>query len=154
MTLRLLTTLALFTAVVGSATVITTPPAFARSGSCGSAMSTKNTHGMDMHDSKNAMGANCPVAAGAREIAVNAGDLTFDPSDITIAAGENVAIVLTSSDIAHDFYVKGLGHIVHAKADKTARGGFRIKKPGTYAFWCTIKGHKEAGMKGTITVTA
>jgi uncharacterized cupredoxin-like copper-binding protein len=26
-------------------------------------------------------------------------------------------------------------------------------KPGEYEFYCTIPGHKEAGMKGTITVS-
>ena len=46
-----------------------------------------------------------------------------------------------------------VGHVVHAKAGKTAMGGLRIDEPGTYRFWCTEKGHKKAGMTGTITVT-
>jgi uncharacterized cupredoxin-like copper-binding protein len=64
-----------------------------------------------------------------------------------------VTIALTASDVAHDVYVKRIGHVVHAKAGKTAKGGLRIKKAGTYKFWCTIQGHRQAGMAGTITVT-
>jgi len=31
---------------------------------------------------------------------------------------------------------------------------FTPSKPGTYAFYCTVAGHKEAGMVGTLTVIA
>lgn len=100
------------------------------------------------------MVANRPVVAGAREIPVEAGALSFTPKRIQLTAGEDVTIVLTSIDIAHDFYVDGIGHVVHAPARKTAKGGLMIEKPGTYKFWCTVKGHKAGGMVGTITVTA
>jgi uncharacterized cupredoxin-like copper-binding protein len=94
-----------------------------------------------------------PVVPGAREVPVTADALSFSPKRIEIAAKEDVTIVLTSNDLAHDFYVKGIGHITHAGAGKTSRGGLMIEEPGTYQFWCTVKGHKEGGMTGTITVT-
>lgn len=97
---------------------------------------------------------NRPVAAGAREIPVNANRLTFTPKTIQLRAGESAAIVLTSKDLEHDFYVKGVGHVVSAAAGETARGGLTIEKPGTYAFWCTVSGHRAGGMEGTITVVA
>ena len=129
-----------------------------------SASSSKNGHdSMDMgHDDmnmgntksgKSAKEHNCPTVAGAREIDVTGDAYTFTPSAITVAAGEDVTIALNADDIAHDFYVKGVGHIVHAKAGKTAIGGLRIEKTGTYTFWCAVPGHKKSGMKGTITVT-
>jgi uncharacterized cupredoxin-like copper-binding protein len=101
----------------------------------------------------NSMGGNCPTVEGAREIAVVGDAFTFTPTEITIASGEDVTIALTADDIAPDFYGKGVGHIVHAKTGKTAMGGLRIDEPGTYKFWCTVAGHKKAGMTGTITVT-
>ena len=94
------------------------------------------------------------VVPGAREIAVTADALTFTPKVLQLRAGEDVTIMLTSEDIAHDLYVKGVGHIVHAAKGETAKGGLRIDRPGTYQFWCTVRGHKEGGMRGVLTVTA
>jgi plastocyanin len=89
---------------------------------------------------------------GAREIAVRAKSFAFTPDEITVAAGEDVTIALRSTDILHDFVVQKAGHIVAAKGKKTKRGGLRIDEPGTYKFWCSVAGHRRAGMEGTIVV--
>jgi plastocyanin len=117
-------------------------------------------HGMDMDDDDGGHGnggsgdghRNAPTQAGAREIEVTGGRFRFKPDEITVAAGEDVTIVLSSTDLFHDFFVKSEGHIVGAKAKKTKKGGLTIDEPGTYKFWCTIEGHRAAGMKGTIVV--
>jgi plastocyanin len=110
---------------------------------------------MDMSSSNKCSGEmNRKVVPGARTIAVTADDFAFSPDTITMQAGEDVTIVLTAEDVQHDFSVMGVGHVVHAKKGKTAQGGLRITKPGTYKFWCTVRGHKRAGMTGTITVTS
>jgi len=84
---------------------------------------------------------------------VTGNDFKFDPAQLTIAAGETATIKLTASDSAHDLFVQTIGHVVHAKGGKSASASIRIKKAGTYKFWCTILGHKKQGMTGTITVT-
>lgn len=104
------------------------------------------------HHSENV--ENRPVVPGAPEIAVDAGALSFTPQRLVLQAGQNVTIVLKSIDIAHDLYVDRVGHIVHAAARKTEKGGLIIDQPGTYKFWCTVEDHKNDGMVGTITVTA
>jgi uncharacterized cupredoxin-like copper-binding protein len=42
-------------------------------------------------------------------------------------------------------------------ATPTFSGGSRTLtlnlKPGTYTFYCTVPGHRAAGMEGTLTVT-
>ena len=96
--------------------------------------------------------ATSPTVPGAREIQVGAKSFAFTPKEITVAAGEDVTIALRSSDILHDFVVKDHGHIVAAKVKKTKRGGLRIDEPGTYRYWCSVKGHRAEGMKGTIVV--
>ena len=108
-------------------------------------------HGMSGHHTAGKH-ENAPVQAGAREIAVDATLPRFVPKRITIAASEDVTIALTSEDVFHDFVVRGKGHIVGAKAGKTRSGGLRIDEPGTYKFWCSVTGHRAAGMKGTIVV--
>lgn len=106
-------------------------------------------HDMDMDGHG---GGNAPTSPGAREIKVTANRFRFKPNQITVAAGEDVTIVLSSTDLFHDFIVKSEGHIVGAKAKKTKKGGLRIDEPGTYKFWCSVEGHRAAGMKGTIVV--
>lgn len=151
-----LITCALTTLALGSATAGALTSAAAATGkTCGTSKAAKSSDGMnmDMDHSSNVMEENCPVVAGAPEIKVTGDDFAFAPATIDLTAGETVMITLKATDVAHDFYVKGIGHVVHAKAGKTARGSFRITKAGTYKFWCTILGHKKQGMVGTITVT-
>jgi uncharacterized cupredoxin-like copper-binding protein len=41
---------------------------------------------------------------------------------------------------------------VAAGPGQSATLDFTPSKPGTYEFWCTVPGHKEAGMRGTLVV--
>src|SRR3546814_9578574 len=66
---------------------------------------------------------NSPVADGARQIEVTATDFAFDPGDITVEAGEDLAIVLTSEDLLHDFTIDELDAHVAADRGETAEGG-------------------------------
>jgi plastocyanin len=95
-----------------------------------------------------------PVAEGAREITVTADDLAFEPDEITVRAGEDIAIVLTSVDILHDFTIDELDAHVAADRGETATGGLRAEEPGRYTFYCAVAGHREAGMEGTLEVKA
>lgn len=92
------------------------------------------------------------VADGARRIAVSAGELAFDPAEIRVSAGEDIAIALTSDDMVHDFTIDELGAHVPADAGETSDGGFRAPEPGRYPFYCSVAGHREAGMEGVLVV--
>lgn len=92
------------------------------------------------------------VVEGAREIEVSASSFAFDPDEIEVAAGEDVAIVLTSTDILHDFTIDQLDAHVAADAGETATGGLRADEAGRYTFYCAVAGHREAGMEGTLVV--
>jgi plastocyanin len=95
--------------------------------------------------------ANAPVERGARSIDVDARSFEFDPSEIEVDAGEDVAVVLHSEDQTHDFVIEGKGHVVETEGGKTATGGFTLAKAGKYTFYCSLPGHRAAGMEGTIT---
>lgn len=96
---------------------------------------------------------NSPVVEGAREIEVTAKDLRFSPDAIEVAAGEDVTIVFTAADVEHDFTLEEADFHVGAEAGQTAKGGLRVDEPGTYTFVCSVPGHEQAGMRGTLTVT-
>jgi plastocyanin len=108
-------------------------------------------HG-DMDDNEMDHGANTPVAPDARPIEVSGSSYAFDPGELTVRAGEDVAMVLTATDIEHDFTVDELDAHVSAEAGETAEGGLRADKAGTYTYYCSVEGHREAGMEGTLTV--
>ncbi|MBA2386153.1 MAG: cupredoxin domain-containing protein [Acidimicrobiia bacterium] len=95
-----------------------------------------------------------PVAADARRVEVTARSFGFGPDEITVNAGEDIAVELTSEDTLHDFVIDDLDAHVAAEADKTAVGGFRADEPGRYAFYCSVAGHREAGMEGVVVVEA
>jgi plastocyanin len=98
-------------------------------------------------------GGNAAVEPGAHEIRVSARSYAFAPETLDVQAGEDIAVVLHSRDQTHDFAIEGKGVIVTVDGGKTAKGGFRLAKPGTYTFYCSISGHRAAGMEGTITAT-
>lgn len=93
-----------------------------------------------------------PPVDGARTIAVTADDFGFDPDEITVGAGEDVAIALTSVDIVHDLTVDELGYQVVARRGDTEELGLRADEPGTYTYYCSIPGHRSAGMEGSLIV--
>ncbi len=93
-----------------------------------------------------------PPAPGARHIRVAARSFAFDPGEITVKAGEDIAIVLTSKDSVHDFTVDEFDGHVAAEAGKTSTGGFRADKPGRYTYYCSVPGHRDAGMDGILVV--
>ena len=94
------------------------------------------------------------MVEGARRVAVGASSLAFDPVEITVAAGEDIAIVLTSDDLLHDFTIDDIDVHVAADRGETVEGGLRADKPVKYTYYCTVAGHREAGMEGTLVVEA
>ena len=93
-----------------------------------------------------------PVAEGARRITVDATSFAFDPDEITVGAGEDVAIVLHADDVLHDFTIDDVDMHVAAEGGETAEGGLRVDEPGEYIYSCSVAGHREAGMEGTLVV--
>lgn len=118
---------------------------------CGS--SSDGGHGSSMGSEMSSSERNAPVVPDAPEISVSGKAYSFTPKRIELAAGTDVTIALSSTDLPHDLTVVGVGHVVHAQAGKTARGGLKVMKPGTYTVYCSVKGHRAAGMTGTIVVS-
>lgn len=90
---------------------------------------------------------------GARRVTMTADDLRFSPSRLTLTAGEAVNIVVRNIDEGvHDFTIPALGVHVTVQPGQDATVGLRPSRAGTYRFLCTVPGHSEAGMRGTIVV--
>jgi plastocyanin len=90
--------------------------------------------------------------ADARELTVEARNFEFDPDELKFAAQEEIALELVSEQGPHDFAVDGLG-LVNDVADGESRvQRLRIDQPGSYTFFCTLPGHRDGGMEGTLVV--
>lgn len=94
--------------------------------------------------------------AASQMVSIQASDsLKFDPSTLTVKAGQPVQLTLSNTgQMQHDWSLdQGAAQPVKivANAGQSATGTFTIDRPGTYTFICSVPGHAAAGMKGTIT---
>jgi uncharacterized cupredoxin-like copper-binding protein len=83
--------------------------------------------------------------------------LDFEPTSFTVPAGQEVTVELTSeAGVEHDFVVEDVDgadlDVVHADPGETATGTFTIDDAGSYTFFCSVPGHREAGMEGSLEV--
>lgn len=99
-----------------------------------------------------AASAACP-AEGESEYVVNAVDIAYDPTELTIPAGTDVTVTIVNQGaLRHDFVIDEL-EVNSGLLDGGASTTVTINAPaGTYEYYCTEPGHKQAGMVGTLTV--
>jgi uncharacterized cupredoxin-like copper-binding protein len=97
-----------------------------------------------------------PAASGpgATAITVTAGDLFFDPKELNGAANTDVVITITNNGaLAHDFSIADL-NITSQMLNPGESTTVTVNAPaGSYTFICTVPGHAEAGMTGTLTLS-
>jgi uncharacterized cupredoxin-like copper-binding protein len=113
----------------------------------------------------------------ARSIAVTMSDLAFEPSEMMLARGERVELRLSNQgSMEHDFTVDqmpmsgmrmsgGMGSGEHAghggggaalhmalAAGSAGTLDFEATEAGRYEYYCTVEGHRAAGMAGMFVV--
>lgn len=84
------------------------------------------------------------------------GALKFNTTKLNAKAGDIEIVLTNESSMEHDVAVEDKSGKVLGKSDTVSGGEVTLKlkdvKPGTYTFYCTIPGHRQAGMEGTLTV--
>jgi uncharacterized cupredoxin-like copper-binding protein len=108
--------------------------------------------GGDVETGKVAGKAGGAPTANARTVEVEASNFHFAPDRIDVGKGEEIALALTSEDGPHDFAVDGLGLVADVGGGETTTQRLRIDEAGTYTFYCTIPGHRDGGMEGSLVV--
>jgi uncharacterized cupredoxin-like copper-binding protein len=84
---------------------------------------------------------------------VEAFDLGFTPTTLELPAAGTSRIVLHNAGfLAHNLTVDALGIQVVAARGLTSEAPITDPAPGTYEFYCSVSGHKQAGMVGTLVV--
>jgi uncharacterized cupredoxin-like copper-binding protein len=99
-----------------------------------------------------------PAASAAKSITVTGVITGFTPKTINVTAGEQVTITFKNGDAAipHDLSIPAAGGFkVSAAGGKTATKSFTAPaKSGSYKFFCSIPGHEQAGMVGSLVVAS
>ncbi|MBM7650481.1 putative cupredoxin-like copper-binding protein [Bacillus ectoiniformans] len=109
---------------------------------------------------------------GDQEIIISATDYSFDPSSLNVNLQQEVTLKLVNEgNVEHDLEIIGLNaefitnnevhehqtklnstvHL-HANAGEETKLTFKPLEIGQFSFYCTIPGHKEAGMVGSINI--
>jgi plastocyanin len=81
------------------------------------------------------------------------GALKYDKTQLEATAGDITIDLTNDSPLPHDVAVEGNG--VHQTSDRVTGGSTTLSlnlKPGTYTFFCSVDGHRAAGMEGTLVV--
>ncbi len=100
------------------------------------------------------LAADRAIDGSAQRVDVVARDVRFEPDALRVRAGEWLVVSLRNDDpVFHDFEVEGFANVdVGARPGQTADIRVLLDRPGTYDFLCTVPGHAEAGMRGTLVV--
>ncbi|MSO95355.1 MAG: glucose dehydrogenase [Thermoleophilia bacterium] len=85
------------------------------------------------------------------KLTVKASEFRFAVSKSRVAVGSTVFAVRNGDSVVHDFVVAGRRtRILQPGEQQSLKVIF--KKPGRYVYFCSVPGHRNAGMKGLLTV--
>jgi len=124
---------------------------------CGSSSNDNSTTAGSTPASTTPAGGGTASAGGSTvDISTpSGGSLAFDQKDVSAKAGTVTINFDNKQPIQHDVKVedssgKELGG-TDLVSSSTANATVDLQ-PGTYTFFCSVPGHREAGMEGTLTV--
>jgi plastocyanin len=106
---------------------------------------------------ESAAGGESAVAGAEEALKLEASEteLAFDTTELEAKKAGKVTIDFKNpSSIAHNVAIEKGGKVI-AESETLAEGETSASaelEPGTYTFLCTVPGHAEAGMEGTLTV--
>jgi plastocyanin len=133
---------------------------------CGSSSSTTSSSGSEATQAettaesgaagggKEAKGGTSGSAASLDIEAASSG-LAYSSTTATAKAGKVTVDFTNPQPLAHDVAIEDASGKTIGQTEVVAEGSSSAVvdlKPGTYHYFCTIPGHREAGMEGTLTV--
>jgi plastocyanin len=98
-----------------------------------------------------------PAATGGTTLRIEAAPtaLAFNKKTLSAKAGAVTIVMGNPSNTPHNVAIEGPGG-VSEQGEVVSRGGTSQVsaevKPGKYTYYCSVVGHREAGMEGTLTV--
>jgi plastocyanin len=99
------------------------------------------------------------AGGGASTVEIEAdpgGGLAYTQEEVTAKAGDVTIEFNNPQAIGHDVAVESSGGEEEGKTEIITESSESVTlkdlEPGDYTFYCSVPGHREAGMEGTLTV--
>ena len=131
---------------------------------CGSSSSTSSSQSSPSKAGATPTTASSPAAAAPSasgavqtvDLASNPeGQLKYDKTSVTVKAGKVDIDFTNMAPLEHNLNVESSAHAIEGSTP-TFKGGTKTLsltlKAGTYKFFCSVPGHRAAGMEGTLVV--
>lgn len=93
------------------------------------------------------------AAAPAGAVEVDLMEFMIMPEEVSVPAGTANLHVVNTGSVEHNLAVDGGNETPMLAAGEEADLDIGGLEPGTYDLICTVAGHVESGMTGTLTVT-
>ncbi len=92
---------------------------------------------------------------GTLQLAAEPTELAFDKASLSSKPGKVTIDFTNPATLEHDVAIEGAEGEEIATSQLIGKGKTSVSAdlaPGTYHFFCTVPGHREAGMEGTLVV--
>lgn len=102
-----------------------------------------------------AEGGSAGTGAAVAIEANSEGQLAFEQKEVTAKAGKDTIDFTNQSPVPHDVAIEDSSGKTIAQTEIISEGSDSATadlEPGTYTFYCTVPGHRQAGMEGTLVV--
>jgi plastocyanin len=103
-------------------------------------------------------GAAFPATLPEQQFDVESFNLGFDPTDVDVQTGLFAVTLLNTESGGHNLTPETPGLEAEKVLEVSGQGvedtgQFFVGEAGEYVFFCSIPGHREAGMEGTFVVS-
>jgi plastocyanin len=126
-------------------------------GSSDNSTTSSSTPAAGGPETQSQSGGGTAGSASAVDIsAVEGSDLAYDQKSVDAKAGKVTVNFINPQALSHDVAIEDSSGKTVGETELIGEGSTSTVvdnlKPGTYTFYCTVPGHREAGMEGTLTV--
>jgi len=129
---------------------------------CGSSNSTTTTSSSSAEETNGGAAAESGKESGGEgggsTVSFEAdpsGELAYTTTEASAKAGKVTVDFKNPQSLTHDVAIEDSSGKEVGKTELIGEGETSTTvdlKPGTYTYYCTVPGHREAGMEGTLTV--